>query len=103
MLVPILVYFAQDIPQRRLPRQTTGDLVRLAVNLPFASQIDGTVDLSKLPMLTNWSCKSSIETILPLVCFSIMLSNFYLSIFVSTMVSFTNQKLQEPLEGRKFF
>jgi ubiquitin-conjugating enzyme E2 variant len=34
------------------------------VNLPFVSQTDGKVDKSKLPVLSNWSRNSSIETVL---------------------------------------
>jgi Ubiquitin-conjugating enzyme len=34
------------------------------VNLPFVSQIDGKVDPSKLPVLSNWNRNKSIETIL---------------------------------------
>ena len=34
------------------------------VNLPFVSSTDGKVDHTKLPVLTNWSRNSSIETVL---------------------------------------
>jgi ubiquitin-conjugating enzyme E2 variant len=44
------------------------------VNLPFVSQIDGKVDPSKLPVLSNWNRNKSIETILVEIRRSVLVS-----------------------------
>ncbi|KAH9004548.1 ubiquitin-conjugating enzyme/RWD-like protein [Lactarius hatsudake] len=58
------------------------------VNLPFVSQTDGKVDPTKLPVLTNWSRNSSIETVLVEIR--------------REMASFNNRKLPQPPEGSTF-
>ncbi|KAF8269694.1 ubiquitin-conjugating enzyme/RWD-like protein [Lactarius quietus] len=58
------------------------------VNLPFVSQIDGKVDPAKLPVLSNWTRASSIETVLVEIR--------------REMASFNNRKLPQPPEGSTF-
>ncbi|KAI0255695.1 ubiquitin-conjugating enzyme/RWD-like protein [Lactifluus subvellereus] len=58
------------------------------VNLPFVSQIDGKVDPSKLPVLSNWNRSKSIETVLVEIR--------------REMASFNNRKLPQPPEGSTF-
>jgi len=58
------------------------------VNLPFVSQLNGKVDPSKLPVLTNWNRNSSLETVLVEIR--------------REMASFNNRKLPQPPEGSMF-
>ncbi|KAI0339363.1 UBC-like protein [Trametopsis cervina] len=58
------------------------------VNLPFVSQVDGKVENTKLPCLSNWNRNHSIETILVEIR--------------REMASFNNRKLPQPQEGSVF-
>ncbi|KAG5637827.1 Ubiquitin-conjugating enzyme spm2 [Sphagnurus paluster] len=58
------------------------------VNLPFVNQLNGKVDPHKLPVLSSWSRKSSIEHVLVEIR--------------KEMASFNNRKLPQPQEGSTF-
>jgi len=58
------------------------------VNLPFVDQTNGKVLASKLPVLSNWSRASSLETVLVEIR--------------REMASFNNRKLPQPPEGSTF-
>ncbi|EIW78777.1 UBC-like protein [Coniophora puteana RWD-64-598 SS2] len=58
------------------------------VNLPFVSQTDGKVDVTKLPVLAHWNRNSTMETVLVEIR--------------REMASFNNRKLPQPPEGSTF-
>jgi ubiquitin-conjugating enzyme E2 variant len=76
------------------------------VNLPFVSQIDGSVDPAKLPVLADWKRQSSIETVLVEIrkyAFLVSLCPTVLNrSLLREMGSFNNRKLPQPPEGSTF-
>jgi ubiquitin-conjugating enzyme E2 variant len=58
------------------------------VNLPFVNRVDGTVDPSKISVLSHWTPNNSIETLLVEIR--------------REMVSPNNRKLPQPPEGSTF-